>query len=246
MERLKDKVCIITGANSGFGEEMTRLFAKEGGKIIAADLNPDIMNKYTDSGLEITPVICDVTKEDQVVNLVNVAREKYGRLDVLCNNAGINNKNPYRTHEYPVEEWDLLYNVLVRGAFLVMKESLKLMLESGGGSVVNTGSIGGFRATVGSTAYCSAKGAIRMMTTNAAAEYVKDNIRINSVCPGIFNTAILNGLQPEVLEMLAAQVPMGYIGNPIDMAYLALFLASDESKYITGQSILIDGGRSCM
>ena len=92
MERLKDKVCIITGANSGFGEEMTRLFAKEGGKIIAADYNPDIMNKYTDSGFEITPVLCDVTKEDEVKNMVNVAREKYGRLDVLCNNAGINNK----------------------------------------------------------------------------------------------------------------------------------------------------------
>jgi len=246
MERLKDKVCIITGANSGFGEEMTKLFGAEGGKIIAADINPDIMNKYKDANFEVTPVICDVTKEEDIKNMVNVAREKYGRLDVLCNNAGINNKKPYRTHEYPVEEWDLLYNVLVRGAFLVMKESLQLMLESGGGSVVNTGSIGGFRATVGSTAYCSAKGAIRMMTTNAAAEYVKDNIRINSVCPGIFNTAILNGLQPEVLDMLAAQVPMGYIGEPIDMAYLALFLASDESKYITGQSILIDGGRSCM
>lgn len=246
MERLKDKVCIITGANSGFGEEMTKLFAKEGGKIIAADMNPEIMEKYKNSGLEITPVICDVTKEEDVKNMVNIAKEKYGRLDVLCNNAGINNKKPYRVHEYPVEEWDMLYNVLVKGAFLVMKESLKLMLESGGGSVVNTGSIGGFRATVGSTAYCSAKGAIKMMTTNAAAEYVKDNIRINSVCPGIFNTAILNGLQPDVLEMLAAQVPMGYIGEPIDMAYLALFLASDESKYITGQSILIDGGRSCM
>ena len=85
-----------------------------------------------------------------------------------------------------------------------------------------------------------------MMTTNAAAEYVKDNIRINSVCPGIFNTAILDGLQPDVLEFLAEQVPMGKIGDPIDMAYLALFLASDESKYITGQNWLIDGGRSCM
>ena len=246
MERLKDKVCIITGANSGFGEEMTKLFAKEGGIIIAADMNPNIMEKYKDSGYEITPVICDVTDEDQVKEMVNIAKEKYGRLDVLCNNAGVNNKTPYRVHEYPLEEWDMLYNVLVRGAFLVMKESIKLMLESGGGSVVNTGSIGGFRATPGSTAYCSAKGAIRMMTTNAAAEYVKDNIRINSVCPGIFDTAILDGLKPEVLETLAAQVPMGYIGKPIDMAYLALFLASDESTYITGQSILIDGGRSCM
>lgn len=246
MERLKDKVCIITGANSGFGAEMTKLFASEGGKIIAADMNPKILEKYRDSEYEITPVICDVTDEKQVKAMVDVAREKYGRLDVLCNNAGINNKTPYRVHEYPVEEWDMLYNVLVKGAFLVMKESIKLMLESGGGSVVNTGSIGGFRATPGSTAYCSAKGAIRMMTTNAAAEYVKDNIRINSVCPGIFDTAILDGLKPEVLEMLAAQVPMGYIGKPIDMAYLALFLASDESTYITGQSILIDGGRSCM
>ena len=245
MERLKDKVCIITGAASGFGKEMTKLFAKEGAKVIAADYNDKIMTMYTAEDGEITPVICDVTNHEQVINMVNVAKEKYGRLDVLCNNAGINNKTPYRTHEYPIEEWDQLYNVLVKGAFLVLRESLKLMLESGGGSVINTGSIGAFRATPGSTAYCSAKGAIRMMTTNAALEYVKDNIRINSVCPGIFNTAILDGLKPDVLDFLAEQVPMGKIGEPIDMAYLALFLASDESKYITGQNWLIDGGRSC-
>ncbi len=246
MERLKDKVCLITGAASGFGREMTLLFAKEGAKVIAADYNEKVLDIYKPEDGDITPVVCDVTDHEQVKNTVNLAREKFGRLDVLCNNAGINNKKPYRTHEYPVEEWDQLYNVLVRGAFLVLRESLQLMLESGGGSVINTGSIGAFRATVGSTAYCSAKGAIRMMTTNAAAEYVKDNIRINSVCPGIFNTAILDGLQPDVLEFLAEQVPMGKIGDPIDMAYLALFLASDESKYITGQNWLIDGGRSCM
>ena len=246
MERLKDKVCLITGAASGFGREMTLLFAKEGAKVIAADYNEKVLDIYKPEDGDITPVICDVTDHEQVKNTVNLARKKFGRLDVLCNNAGINNKKPYRTHEYPIEEWDQLYNVLVRGAFLVLRESLQLMLESGGGSVINTGSIGAFRATVGSTAYCSAKGAIRMMTTNAAAEYVKDNIRINSVCPGIFNTAILDGLQPDVLDALAAQVPMGKIGEPIDMAYLALFLASDESKYITGQNWLIDGGRSCM
>ncbi|MBR4262148.1 MAG: SDR family oxidoreductase [Bacilli bacterium] len=246
MDRLKDKVCLITGAASGFGREMTLLFAKEGAKVIAADYNEKILDMYRPEDGDITPVVCDVTNHEQVINTVNLARTKFGRLDVLCNNAGINNKKPYRTHEYPVEEWDQLYNVLVRGAFLVLRESLQLMLESGGGSVINTGSIGAFRATVGSTAYCSAKGAIRMMTTNAAAEYVKDNIRINSVCPGIFNTAILDGLQPDVLDALAAQVPMGKIGEPIDMAYLALFLASDESKYITGQNWLIDGGRSCM
>ena len=246
MERLKDKVCLITGAASGFGREMTLLFAKEGAKVIAADYHEKVLDIYKPEDGDITPVVCDVTDHEQVKNTVNLAREKFGRLDVLCNNAGINNKKPYRTHEYPIEEWDQLYNVLVRGAFLVLRESLQLMLESGGGSVINTGSIGAFRATVGSTAYCSAKGAIRMMTTNAAAEYVKDNIRINSVCPGIFNTAILDGLQPDVLDALAAQVPMGKIGEPIDMAYLALFLASDESKYITGQNWLIDGGRSCM
>ena len=245
MERLKDKICIITGAASGFGKEMTQLFSKEGAKVIAADIDPKIMDMYKDND-SITPIICDVTNHDQVKAMVKTAEDKYGRLDVLCNNAGINNKKPYKTHEYPVEEWDMLYNVLVKGAFLVLRESLNLMLKSGGGSVINTGSIGAFRATVGSTAYCSAKGAIRMMTTNAAAEYVKDNIRINSVCPGIFNTAILDGLQPDVLKFLAEQVPMGKIGEPIDMAYLALFLASDESKYITGQNWLIDGGRSCM
>lgn len=246
MKRLEDKVCIITGAASGFGKEMVEVFSKEGAKIIAADINEKVLDMYNDLEGEVTGVICDVTNHEDVIKMVDTARQKYGRLDVLCNNAGTNNKTPYRTHEYPVEEWDMLYDVLVKGAFLVLRESLKLMLESGGGSVINTGSIGGFRATVGSTAYCSAKGAIRMMTTNSAAEYVKDNIRINSICPGIFNTAILDGLKPEVLEFLANQVPMGKIGEPIDFAYLALFLASDESKYITGQNWLIDGGRSCM
>ena len=217
---------------------MTNLFADEGGLIIAVDFKPKVMEKYKNKS-NITPVICDVTKEKQV----DIAKEKYGRLDVYVIAAGINNKVPYRSHEYPMEEWDALYNVLVRGAFLVMKYSLQLMLESGGRAIVHTGSIGAFRATPVSTAYCSAKGAIRMMTTNVAAWYVKDNIRINSVCPGIFDTAILNGLLQEQIKELSAQVAMGYIGKPIDMAYLTLFLASDESKYITGQSILIDGGR---
>lgn len=246
MKRLEGKVCIITGANSGFGKEMTRLFASEGAKIIAADYNPEIMKIGKTIKGDITPCLCDVSKFEEVQAMVKLCEKTYGRLDVLCNNAGTNNKKPYKLHEYPLEEWDALYNVLVRGSFLVLRESLKLMLKSGGGSVINTGSIGGFRSTIGSGAYCSAKGAIRMLTTNTATEYVKDNIRVNSICPGIFNTAILDGLRPDVIEFLSNQVPIGRIGEPLEMAQLALFLASDESKYITGQSILIDGGRSTL
>lgn len=246
MKRLENKVCLITGANSGFGFEMTRLFAEEGGKIFAVDYNEDVMSISDRLDGDITPFICDVTDFEQVKKMVDACVEEYGTVDVLCNNAGANNKTPYRTHEYPIDEWKDLYDVLVNGAFYVMRETLNVMLENGGGSIINTGSIGAFRATIGSTAYCSAKGAIRMMTTNAAAEYTKDNIRINSVNPGIFNTAILDGLQEDVLEELGNQVPMGRIGEPEEMANLALFLASDESEYITGQNILIDGGRSTL
>jgi NAD(P)-dependent dehydrogenase (short-subunit alcohol dehydrogenase family) len=246
MERLDGKVCLITGANSGFGYEMTKLFSEEGGKIFAVDFNENIMEINNRLEGDITPYICDVTDHEKVAAMVKACVEKYGTIDVLCNNAGANNKTPYRTHEYPIDEWKDLYDVLVNGAFYVMRETLQVMLENGGGSIVNTGSIGAFRATIGSTAYCSAKGAIRMMTTNAAAEYTKDNIRVNSVNPGIFNTAILNDLQDDVLEELGNQVPMGRIGEPEEMANLALFLASDESQYITGQNILIDGGRSTL
>ena len=246
MKRLEGKVAIITGAASGFGREMALLFAKEGASILASDISDNIFKLPEESDGVIEVCKTDVSDFEQVQTMVNLCKEKFGKLDILCNNAGINNKTPYRTHEYPLDEWDKLYDVLVKGAFYVLRESLKLMLESGGGSVINTGSIGAFRATVGSTAYCSAKGAIRTMTINAAAEYVKDNIRVNSVCPGIFNTNILKGLTDETLKILSDQVPMGRIGEPVEMAQLALFLASDESKYITGQNILIDGGRTAV
>lgn len=215
MKRLNGKVCIITGANSGFGKEMTKLFASEGAKVIATDYNPKIMEITKTVKGDITPCLCDVSKFEDVQAMLKLCEDTYGRLDVLCNNAGVNNKTPYKLHEYPIDEWDALYGVLVRGAFFVLRESLKLMLKSGGGSVINTGSIGGFRSTIGSGAYCSAKGAIRMLTTNTATEYVKDNIRVNSICPGIFNTAILDGLKPEVLEFLSNQVPLGELESQL-------------------------------
>jgi meso-butanediol dehydrogenase / (S,S)-butanediol dehydrogenase / diacetyl reductase len=244
MKRLEGKVAIITGAASGFGREMSLLFAKEGASVLASDISNKIYELPKEAEGRIEVCKTDVTDFNQVKEMVQLCKNKFGKLNILCNNAGINNKIPYRTHEYPLDEWDKFYDVLVKGAFYVLRESLKLMIETGGGSVINTGSIGAFRATIGSTAYCSAKGAIRTMTINAAAEYVKDNIRVNSVCPGIFNTDILKDLTDETLKTLADQVPMGRIGEPVEMAQLALFLASDESKYITGQNILIDGGRS--
>lgn len=149
-------------------------------------------------------------------------------------------------HEYPLHEWNCIFSVNVQGALLVLQESIKMMLENGGGSIVNTGSIGGYRATPGSSAYIVSKGAMVMLTKQEALEYIDKKIRVNSINPGTCKTPLLNGFIEEILDFLAEQVPIGRLGEPNEVAKLALFLASDESSYITGQNHIIDGGRAVM
>lgn len=148
-------------------------------------------------------------------------------------------------HEVKLENYDKVMNINLRGAFKVLQEGLKLMLENGSGSIVNTGSIGGYLATPGSAPYIISKGGVVMLTKQAALEYADKGIRINSVNPGTARTPLVERLSPELQEFLNGQVPMGRLAEPEEVARLALFLASDESSYITGQDHIIDGGRFC-
>ncbi len=184
-----------------------------------------------------------MSDEGQVTSLIDHCRTRHGRLDVLVNNAGIGNRVQARVHETDPAEWDRVMNVNVRGAFLVLKHALRLMLDGGGGSVINMASIGSHRGTPFSSPYITSKGAILMLTRTAALEYAKDGIRINAVCPGVIRTPLIERQSEELKAYLASQVPQGRIGEPEEVAALCVFLASDEAPHITGADYLIDGGR---
>jgi NAD(P)-dependent dehydrogenase (short-subunit alcohol dehydrogenase family) len=244
MSRLPQKIAIVTGAGSGIGRAIALRFAAEGARVIAVARRLETLQTVAAEALgEVVPFACDISHPDQVAALGEFCRKRHGRLDVLANNAGIGGDSNKRLHELSIESFDRVMNVNVRGAFLVLRQAVALMLKSGGGAIVNMASIGSFRATPGSGAYITSKGALLMMTRTAALEYVKDNIRVNAVCPGVIRTAILDNASPELIQTLQARVPQGRMGTPEEVASVALFLASDEASHVTGASYYVDGGR---
>jgi NAD(P)-dependent dehydrogenase (short-subunit alcohol dehydrogenase family) len=244
MSRLPHKIAIVTGASSGIGRAIALRFASEGARVIAVARSSETLQRVAaEAQGEIVVYACDVSQPDQVAALGEFCRKRYGRLDVLANNAGIGGESNKRLHEVSIESFDRVMSVNVRGAFLVLRQAVALMLESGGGAIVNMASIGSFRATPGSGAYITSKGALLMMTRTAALEYVKDNIRVNAICPGVIRTAILDDAPPELMQTLQARVPQGRMGTPEEVASVALFLASDEASHVTGASYFVDGGR---
>lgn len=243
MGRIDNKITIVTGAGSGIGRAVTLRFAAEGSKVMAVDINGGEEKVSAEAKGEVIPYRCDVSNPDEVAKMVNECRESFGRLDILCNNAGINIA-PKRLHEYSLDEWNKVMSVNLNGAFYVLKNCIALMLENGGGSIINTSSIGAFRASPMVSAYLAAKGAINMLTRATALEYVNDGIRINAVCPGAVKTPIFDNAPPGFLDDLISQIPMGRLCKPEEVASLVLFLASDEASHITGATYIIDGGRS--
>lgn len=243
--KLEGKVAVITGAGSGMGAAMAERFCKEGAHVIAADISGKQEETRQKAGSNCHAVHVDIADSASVQALLNGAVSKFGRLDILCNNAAIGGAFG-KTGEYSEEEFDRVWSINGRGAFLGMRYAIPLMLQHGGGAIVNTVSIASLVAFPTMPAYCAAKGAVLMLTKTAAVEYAKDNIRINAICPGTVETGMSMGMPKDYIDMALAGMPMGRLGQPEEVASLALFLASEESSFITGASVSIDGGYTAL
>lgn len=244
MDRLKGKVAIITGAGRGMGQSHARVFAAEGGKLVLTDLNVDAGNAIaSELGDSAVFVEQDVTQQLGWSKVVEAAKARFGGVDILVNNAGI--LGPLATTQNLSEaDYHAVCAVNQHSVFFGMKAALPAMIERGGGSIVNISSIAGMAANYGfpSLAYVASKFAVRGMTKATAMEYGKYNIRVNSVHPGFIQTPMMVEATDEVGGEALAQIPLGRIADPREVSNLVLFLASDESSYITGAEHLVDAG----
>ncbi|NCB36000.1 MAG: SDR family oxidoreductase [Clostridia bacterium] len=235
--RLEGKVAIVTGAAKGLGGEMAQLFAKEGAKVIAADMSP---LSYEAEGVEYYPL--NVTDPAACEALFNHARETYGRIDILVNNAGIT--KDALTRKMTEEQWDVVLDVNLKGVFNLTRHVGPYMQAQGSGSVINISSVVGVFGNIGQANYAATKAGLIGLTKTWAKEFSMKggNVRVNAIAPGYTMTDILKTVPQEMLDKFAAMTMLGRLGQPHEIASAALFLASDESGYITGQVLQVDGG----
>ena len=244
--RLEGKVAIITGGAHGMGAEEAKLFAREGAKVVVADIREEDAHKVeadiAEAGGEAMVVMLDVSQEDQWEQAVSQVVARFGKLDILVNNAGISGSGV--TDFRSTEAWDQLMDINAKSVFLGMKHAIPEMEKAGGGAIVNISSISGM---VGQSyvhpGYNASKGAVRLVTKAAAVQHAKSGIRVNSVHPGMLPPMLTSFQRGDPnREAMNAMVPMGREGEPIEVANAVLFLASDEASYITGTELLVDGG----
>lgn len=246
MSTLKDKVAIVTGAGSGIGKAIAELYAKEGAKVVVSDINEQHGNEVAEliknQGGEAFFVKADSGSAEDNQKLVQTTVEKYGRLDIACNNAGIGGP-AQKTGEYDIEGWNKVINVNLNGVFYGCRYQIEQMLKNGGGNIVNIASIHGTVAAPLSSAYTATKHAVVGLTKNIAAEYAQQNIRCNVVGPGYILTPLLEAnLDEAAKNAMAAKAPINRLGKSEEIAELVLFLSSDKSSFTTGAYYIADGG----
>ena len=247
--RLKDKVALITGASSGIGKESALLFAKEGAKLALVDVNDAegerAVQQISDDGGQAIYIHADISKDSNCQQMISKTEDHYGRLDILFNNAGIMHSDDDNAEITEEEVWDLTMNINAKGVFLGCKYGIPALRRSGGGSIINTAS---FVALLGAAtpqvAYTASKGAVLALTRELSVIHAREHIRVNALCPGPLKTELLMKFldTEEKKQRRLVHIPMGRFGEAHEMAKAALFLASDESSYVTGSEFVVDGG----
>ena len=245
MDRLKGKVALISGGARGQGAAEARLFTAEGAKVVLGDVLDKETNALAEElnrgGKKIAlPLHLDVTRASDWRAAVEACEHEFGGLDILVNNAGIANmKGIAETSE---EEWDAVVNINQKGVWLGMKAAIPAMRKRGSGSIINISSIYGLIGSAGSAAYHGTKGAVRLLTKAAAVQYAPENIRVNSVHPGVIRTPMVEALDEDAIAQITALAPMKRAGTAEEVGYVVLFLASNEASFVTGAEYVVDGG----
>ena len=252
MIRLAGKVALVTGGGTGIGRAVALAFAREGAKVAVAGRRveklQEVVGEIKAKGGEGIAIVCDVARAGDAETAVKQAVERLGLLNVLVNNAGMVSATTVETIKE--EEWDQLMSINLKGPFLMSRAALPAFRKAGGGAIVNVGSVLGLVAVKDRAAYCASKGGVTMLTKAMAVDHAQDKIRVNCICPALVETEMVKGVfgagpQGQAMrESRVAAIPIGRIGRPEDVAELAVFLASEESSWLTGAAIPLDGGIS--
>ncbi|OIO26439.1 short-chain dehydrogenase [Candidatus Micrarchaeota archaeon CG09_land_8_20_14_0_10_55_25] len=246
MGRLEGKTAIVTGAGSGIGAGIAKMFAKEGAKVVLVGWHLDKAEKTASgirgAGAQAIAIKCDVSNAKEVKALVDAVIKRFKKIDILVNNAGV--YVPHSVEDVSEKEWDKVMSIDLKGVMLCSKHVIPFMRKQGKGKIVNIASIAGEVGFAQSAAYCAAKGGVILLTKEMALDYAKERINVNAICPGIIVTAMTKDMlkDKKTSDALMQQTPVGRFGQPEDIAFAAVYLASDESDFVTGETLIVDGG----
>ncbi|MCK9540805.1 MAG: SDR family oxidoreductase [Novosphingobium sp.] len=238
---LAGKVAVVTGAASGIGRATATRFVKEGASVVAVDVNASALADLAREVAVALTIEADLTEADDVTRIFATMRERFGRLDVLVNNAGIGGPRTLRLHELPLADFDTVMSVNLRAPLAMTQGALALLREQGGGAIVNVASPAGYHAVENLASYSISKAGVVMLTKCTAKEYAAEGIRCNAVAPGVTRTPILEGLPQPHLDAICAAIPQNRVAEPPEIAAMIAFLASDQASYVNGSIHFVDG-----